>query len=196
MPGRGRRWGRVIGRGQPGSARPSGLIAAWIAGLVCASCGACVDEWVDEVDAVHAGEVEVVGVWGRRLNADIAYRVPLDSRRLVPIGQCTREALAVFNRSARQVVVERLIIDAEPGEWRLLEPTRVAEVPLAVAPRALRSGAKLDLDVAVCPRVSGLRPAWLGLAWHDGVRMNARWMRLEAEAPATPASPTGPDPPG
>lgn len=153
----------------------------------------CADDHAT-VALMHSGALEVVGVSGHRLAAERAYRVPLDSTRPVPVGRCTREALAVVNFGARPVWIQPIGLEVEVGRWRLLEPTYAAQVPLSMAPMELGPGAKRDLDVAVCPLGRGVQRAWLGLAWYRGRAVGSRWMLIEATA-AAPADTSGPDPP-
>ncbi len=167
------------------------VAGAWVLGVMTSGCA----DGRDEVALVHAGEVELIGIWGRRLDDRRAYRVPLDSARAVALGRCTREALAVVNRTAQVVALEALVLDGDPGAWRLLAPTRALETPLGEVRQTLLPGAQLDLDVAVCPREAGPYEAWIGLSWREGARVRGRWGWLAAEARAAVPSPTGPGPP-
>lgn len=147
-----------------------------------------------------AAELAVLGVNGRLVADDGAYWIPLDAAdRQVPLGVATREALALVNTGGSALTIDSLWLtplgDTVAGELALLAPTRAAAVPLDASGVQLAPGERLDFDVAVRPRASGVRRARLTARWVEGpdlrVELRARVegdLRLhDAEWPTWPA---------
>lgn len=160
--------------------------------------GACADDGAgDEVAIKRSGEVEIIGISGKRLSDGARYRVPLDSERIVALGAHAREAMVIVNRSLVPVRIERFELAPEAGAagpWRLLAPTRAREVPLGAVGVVLDPERRLDFDVGLSPRVEGLQRATMIISWRSGGRAETRRITLEAWAVGAPTT-TGPGPP-
>jgi len=151
------------------------------------------DDANDGYEVVIDGDLELIGISGRRLQDGESYRVPLDSVQVVHLGDTAREAMVLVNRSRHDILIGSLSLNA-PNEWRLLAPTR-ARVALGVTGVLLHPDARIDFDVAVTPFERGARQTWLELAWQSAAKgSRTRRIALVAEAVGTPSA-TGPGQP-
>ena len=102
---------------------------AWAVVMIGAVSAAGCDDRVagddanDGYEVVIDGDLELIGISGRRLQDGESYRVPLDSVQVVHLGDTAREAMVLVNRSRHDILIGSLSLNA-PNEWRLLAPTR------------------------------------------------------------------------
>lgn len=173
--------------GKSGGARaraPGRWLALWAALVGLWGC----EVGVDLDTPVAPGQVELIGISGRRLADGDGYRVPLDSGREVEVGARVREAMALWNDTAEPVGITLMIVTEAARAaraWAVLAPTRAREVPwegeVEVAP-----GAQLDFDVRFEPREVGPSEAWLvvGIDRRRWGERELRWIHLEGKARA------------
>ena len=138
--------------------------------------------------------LEWVGIGGRRLADSDTYVVPLDGgRRPLTVGEVFREAFVVLNGSPAETASVSLTLtvtgQSDEGVWRLVAPTRAADLPLPTGPAALAPGGRLDFDVRFAPATGTNSSAVLELAVRSVHGLEVRRVTLTGRVARGPPTP-------